>query len=273
MSPQRRCGRNMRLIGLLIALVPLAALATGTPQSSLPQSGDQTAAIPGGDARGINTAESDEQTTNAQKPRAGKPPAFVYQPPKRGAPKARIGGGTRSIRPLLALAPKHLALTSNSQPRLYWYIAPGFNNELRFRLHPVGITMAPPLLEIVLPPQPNGGIYHMDLAQHGVRLQSDLVYEWGILLEPQPHQRWRKIFSGGSMQLVEPLPAVDAATPDLRPYLAAEKGLWYDALEGVSRLLEREPGDLRFWRLQRADLLKQGKLMEAAAYEREMAGQ
>ncbi len=65
---------------------------------------------------------------SAGAPSAVPPPVFNYQPPNRGAPAQRVGGGTRSISQLSVLAPDHLARTSRARPRLYWYINPGFRN-------------------------------------------------------------------------------------------------------------------------------------------------
>ena len=54
-------------------------------------------------------------------PTASKP---VYQPPLRGAPDRRIGGGTRGgTMDLVVIAPKESAWTSQDQPRVYWFIS------------------------------------------------------------------------------------------------------------------------------------------------------
>jgi len=87
---------------------------------------------------------------------------------------------------------------------------------------------------------------------------------------PLPHQGREKIVSGGTLQLVAPDPQLRNADARQRPYWAARRGLWYDALDGVSRLVEQER-DTPHWRRQRADLLEQGGLMEAALYDRDMA--
>jgi Domain of Unknown Function (DUF928) len=197
-----------------------------------------------------------------------KPPGFVYQPPNRGAPGSRVGGGTRSIHQLLALAPPHVGLSSSDQPRLYWYQAPGFRNRLRFRLGMAGAPAA--LVDAPLDPQINGGIHHVDLARYGIHLAPGHIYNWWIVLEPDPYQSWTKVVSGGSIELAPPDPNLELASVQLRPYLAARHGLWYDALDGISRLVDDQP-DSTLWRLQRAQLLEQGSLMEAAAYDRDLA--
>jgi len=214
------------------------------------------------------------QDTKSQAPEDSSPPVFAYRPPNRGAPAGRLGGGTRGatgitgITHLSVLAPKHTAVTTQAQPRLYWYLSPGFRNDIRFRLSAAG--SARPLLEIVLPPQPNGGIQRLDLAVHEIRLEPGKLYEWGVMLEPQPHQRWPALKSLARIAVDGPDATLEDATREQRPYLAAQRGYWYDALDGISRLAEADASNPE-WRLQRASLLEQGGLVAAATYEREMA--
>jgi len=50
---------------------------------------------------------------------------LVYNPPRRGSPRAKVGGGLRgatALPTLLALAPDHLAQTVSARPALFWYI-------------------------------------------------------------------------------------------------------------------------------------------------------
>jgi len=196
------------------------------------------------------------------------PPAFSYRPPNRGAPAQRVGGGTRSISQLSVLAPDHVGRTSQARPRLYWYINPGFRNGVRFRLAKVGTTL--PLLEILLPPQPNGGIQHLDLDLYNVSLEPGIHYEWGVMLEPFAHQRLPLLISRGAILMDDSAPSLGLAPTLERPYLAAQQGYWYDAVDWISRRIESEAPGTEL-RLQRAALMEQGGLFSAALYEREMA--
>lgn len=164
-----------------------------------------------------------------------------------------------------ALAPAHVALSTNRQPRLYWHIAPGFRNRLRFEIGAVGASKL--LLETDLPPEPNGGIQHIDLGNHKVQLEPGTAYQWTVVLQPMPHERWKGVVSGGMIKVEPEDPQLQNATDHDRPYIAAKKGIWYDALDSISRLVESEP-DATHWRLERAKLLEQGGLVESTAYER-----
>lgn len=220
------------------------------------------AAAPGHSEEAASAEAATQQRQQAERP------AFVYQPPNRGAPAQRVGGGTRSISQLSVLAPPHTGLTTQLQPRLYWFINPGFRNKVRFRLAEAGAT--PPLLEIQLPRQPNGGIQYLDLKAHNIRLEPGKLYEWGVLLEPFPHQRLPPLLSHARLAVDDSYAPLQQAPLPQKPYLAAQKGYWFDALDWISQLIEAEGGDAEL-RLQRADLLEQGELLSAAAYEREMS--
>jgi hypothetical protein len=216
-----------------------------------------------------NDAQSDKPKDTVKEQNATpRLPAFVYRPPNRGAPKGRVGGGTRSINQLLALAPKHIGLTSSAQPRLYWYIASGFRNPLRFRLNAIGESA--PLLEIALAAEPTAGIYGLDLSKHGVSLQPGEIYQWVVMLDPLPHQRWKKIVSAGQIERINGTIDLTALNPEQRPFVAAQNGLWYDALDGISRQVEQDPLNPTPHQ-QRAELLAQGGLMEASLLDSDRA--
>jgi hypothetical protein len=212
--------------------------------------------------------DSDSGGNAKDKTPSGSAPAFVYRPPNRGAPARRVGGGTRSINPLSALSPPHIGLTSNAQPQLYWYIASGFQNPLRFRLNAMGDTA--PLLEIALEPKPVAGIYGLDLAKHGINLQPGEIYQWVVMLDPLPHQRWHKIVSSGQIERSDATVDLSSVAEPQRPFVAAQNALWYDALEGISKQIEADPRN-PLLRRQRADLLAQGGLMEASLLEGDRA--
>src|SRR5262249_44782001 len=78
--------------------------------------------------------------------------APVYNPPSRGAPGGRIGGGTRgggNIFVLSVLAPDHSGLTTSEQPSLYWFISKTTSLPVEVTLmDPQGIK---PILETQLP--------------------------------------------------------------------------------------------------------------------------
>jgi hypothetical protein len=206
--------------------------------------------------------------------------AFVYRPPNLGAARNTAGGATRQLKftsprnAIQVLAPEHAALTTNSQPRLYWYLRPGTRNTQLFRIS-FDRKGAPPLLEVRLPAQIKGGIQSLDLAHHRLRLTPGVAYSWQVKLEPlkesNPYRMAPNIMSSGEIRLTTASHELSRASPEQSPYLAASAGIWYDALDGVSQLVDRGGRRVAYWHQQRADLLEQAKLTVAAKYERDMA--
>ena len=89
---------------------------------------------------------------------------------------------------------------------------------------------------------------------------------------PDSAQRSKDITSGGTIRWTALDPAVQtraAATAGERPApgVYAEAGFWYDAIDSLSRLIERYPADASL-RAQRAALLEQVGLPAAAAHDK-----
>jgi len=95
-----------------------------------------------------------------------------YNPPARGAPSGRVGGGTRGLRvlPLAALAPDHTGLTISAQPALYYFLPSASGVRVAVRL--AGDPNAQPLLEKDFAPPARSGIQRLELKALGVTLAS-----------------------------------------------------------------------------------------------------
>jgi len=197
----------------------------------------------------------------------------VYQPPLRGAPGGRIGGGTRGIGDevlsLSVLAPNHAGLTAQEQPRLYWFIS-------SVTKHPIEVTVILehaiyPLLEktIALPVRP--GLHSIRLTDLDVHLSEAVPYRWFVAVVPDPERRSKDILASGIIERIE-LPEalrvkLSQADRTEMPRLYAESGIWYDALMAISELIEATPNDANL-RNRRAALLEQVGLSEVAQYEK-----
>ena len=188
-----------------------------------------------------------------------------YNPPSRGAPAGRVGGGTRSLRmlPLAALAPDHTGVTISAQPALYYFVpaSAGVRVVLRVASEP----LAQPLLEKDLPPPARTGIQKLDLKALGVTLAPGVEYRWTV--------SDARINSTGFIRRVDPsaelsrkLNGVPAGRS--RYTLLAREGVWYDALDEVSRAAENEKAGTTAGR-HRAALLEQIGLKEIAQHERQ----
>ena len=195
-----------------------------------------------------------------------------YTPPLRGAPSSvsRVGGGTRSLTAqrfdLAVLAPDHVGLTTRAQPTLYWFVSEPVDD-------PVELTVVDPqsletLLELRLPAPVEPGVHALHLARHGVELAPDVIYQWFVAVVPDETQRSADVVAAGEIRRVAPPPELPAgADPAREAERYAAAGIWYEALDGVSRRIAARPGDAGP-RDARAALLAQVGLERPAAWDR-----
>ncbi len=205
-------------------------------------------------------------------------PKVVYVPPKRGAPDSRVGAGSRGIGvewPVVsAVAPEHTGLTVREQPTLFWFLSKAATQPLRLT-----ITEAQgdqPLIDTRIIPPSSPGIQGVRLADYGVRLLPGVHYRWRITLVPDPDHPSGYIYAGGAIERAE-LPEtlskqlVGAGQLEAAA-LYAKEGFWYDAVTTLSEMIHAAPRDPNL-RAQRAGLLAQVGLPEAAAYDMSKASE
>lgn len=268
--------RNLLIIGTLITgtllMFPFPALAAGEAE------GKPVVETPKEKKTTVPPSEEQKEKpspkgTEFQDQKSVAPVSTpVYQPPLRGAPGGRVGGGTRGIgdeiTTLFVLAPNHVGLTVQEQPTLYWYLSKPTNL-------PIEVTVIEdkavfPILEkqISVPIQP--GINRIRLSDHGVSLSLGKEYRWFMAAIPAADRRSKDIIAGGIIERVEvPEPLrVKLSQTDKQniPHLYAESGIWYDTILAISELIEANPKDMVL-RRQRAALLEQVGLSEVAQYE------
>ncbi|MCK5091489.1 MAG: DUF928 domain-containing protein, partial [Gammaproteobacteria bacterium] len=190
----------------------------------------------------------------------------VYKPPKRGAPAARVGGGTRGVDGVLpdvyVLAPDHVGLTTHEQPTLSWYMSKPTAIHFEFSL--IDENGIEPLLELTLEAgNLKAGIQGLDLAKYGIKLKPEVQYQWSVALVPDSKKRSSDVIASGMIErrgvdnsIAERLSKADAQED---VFIYAEKGYWYDAVSELSVLIDKNPGN-KVLRQQRAELLKQAGL-------------
>jgi uncharacterized protein DUF928 len=185
----------------------------------------------------------------------------VYNPPSRGAPGGRIGGGTRgggNIFVLSVLAPDHSGFTTSEQPSLYWFISKP--TALPIELTVMDSQGIKPLLETKLPSPAEPGIQRVRLADYNVHLAPGAAYRWFVAVVPDADRRSKDILAGGAIERVDLQEDVKAklaqASDNEVPFVYAQAGLWYDALKSISDLIDAAPQNQEL-RNERTALLKQ----------------
>jgi hypothetical protein len=198
---------------------------------------------------------------------------FTYKPPVRGAPASRVGGGHRGSAAvtgeLAVLAPDHTGLTTRSQPTLYWYLSEPAN--ARLDLTVTNDEQIDPLLEQVIGIPKTAGIQSLDLAKAGATLKPGVEYRWFVSLTPDETQRSNDVVASGTIEYVVPDAGLESRTARADELtlarIYAEDGIWYDAIDSISRAIDENPGNANL-HARRAGMLEQVGLKSAADYDR-----
>jgi hypothetical protein len=214
----------------------------------------------------------------AQQADAPKPAAspVAYKPPMRGAPLTRVGGGTRTGGAALTvnvLAPADTGYTTQEKPTIYWFVSEQVDSpvELTITSNASLQEAATPALEVTLQPPVAKGVHALRLADHGITLKPGVEYQWFVAVVRNPAQRANDTIAGGTIKRVEDSAAVEQQLKQTSqaqwPAVYAEAGIWYDAIDQVSKGIAADRGNRQLLE-QRAALLEQVGLKEAAAYDR-----
>jgi len=198
-----------------------------------------------------------------------------YHPPKNAvaAPRKDGDAGSRgwsvNLPSIYVLAPNHTGLTTRGQPSLFWYQSGPASTRIELTLSEP--KNPKPLLRVGADKADPGGIHRLSLGRYNVKLAPGVLYKWTVALIPDPNNRSRDLVASDTIQRIEPDAQLKAAVAGSKGLgtaaVYASSGIWYDALEAISDEMNAAPKD-RDIRMQRASLLEQAGLREAAAAER-----
>ncbi len=94
-----------------------------------------------------------------------------------------------------------------------------------------------------------------------------MTYRWSVALVLDEDQRHKDVIGGGAIARIRPSPTLRAelekAGPGGAGHTYATNGMWYDALDFVSRWILERPGEPSL-RSRRAEFLEQPGLKAAA---------
>jgi len=209
---------------------------------------------------------------------------IVYNPPSditewknanhsRGVSRGVSRGPSRGIRGACQSISKDFSLrvlvpgignTISEQPTLYWSISQPLSAQFELTLKPImppgSFEFPEPLIDKTVHLSVNKGIQALSLVQHNAKLDINTQYEWSISLVCDSENPSINIFDSGIIKRVEPSNTLNerikGANERQLPYIYAENGVWYDALDTLSRLIQKDNS----LSTVRASLLKQGGL-------------
>jgi hypothetical protein len=191
--------------------------------------------------------------------------AVNYRPPLRDDSRVMAGAGSRTAdgktARLEALVPDHVGLTTNAQPVLYWYASTPVDVNVEISL--VNKGEAASLLMTVVDSRNVAGIHQLDLSDHKISLQPEVLYQWSVAAVSGEGGHPENIVASGIIEHMEPGEGLRNRIRKVRGIALVEvyayEGLWYDALESISSMIEESPEDRNLVAI-RASLLDQAGL-------------
>ena len=212
-----------------------------------------------------------EQTQAVKGPQANKPsavrPTILYKPPLRDDTHDVVSQSAQSMEGkatiLQILAPDHTGLTLQSQPTLYWYAHTPV--AVRFTITAIEKNGANPLLKVDI--KKAAGIQQLDLGKHGISLQPELSYQWSVVQVMDKGKQSTTTIASGIIERMKPGEGLSSrikksqGTELVNVY--AIEGIWYDALETISSMINKSPEDKNLIAIRKS-LLEQAGLHLAA---------
>jgi hypothetical protein len=204
--------------------------------------------------------------------------APVFKSPfPSNAPKVRVDGHVRgsddALLTLTVLAPEEVGLTTKAQPVLFWYQSKA--SRTKFELTISEGKSISPLLEVKFDQLPTDGIQRIRLADHKITLEPGVEYRWTVAMVLDEENRSKDVLASGVIKRVAPADKLQkrltSAKDDDLPFIYADEGIWYDSLEALSALIDKQPQNKKLYE-ERAVYFTQVGLHDAAMHEFRLAG-
>lgn len=153
--------------------------------------------------------------------------------------------------------------TTAAQPNLYWSISKPVSATLVVTLIPVvapdSFDYPEPLIDTTVNRAVNAGINMLSLADHKVSLETNREYEWSVSIICDPKNLSLSINATGKIKRIIPSPdlatQIKAANQEPLVSIYANNGIWYDAFDVLSQLINQS-GNNEKLRNTRVSLLK-----------------
>ncbi len=196
----------------------------------------------------VSSAAEQAQAIDSPKARSTTiRPAILYKAPLRDDPPAVVSQSARSMEGkatiLQVLAPDHAGLTLQPQPILYWYARTPIT--VRFTIAATEKPGANPLLKVDI--KKGAGIQQLDLGKHDISLQPELSYQWSVVQLMDKGKQSTTTIASGIIERIKPGEGLSSrikksqGTELVNVY--AIEGIWYDALETISSMIDSSPED------------------------------
>ena len=192
-----------------------------------------------------------EQAHEAKDPQVNKPlaarPAISYKAPLSDDSPVVTNTSAQTMEgnatTLQVLAPDHTGLTVQPQPTLYWHASTP--TAVRFSIAAIEKHGAKPLLQVDI--KKAAGIQQLDLGKHGFSLQPELSYQWSVATVLDKNSQSTATIASGFIERIEPGEGLSSRIKKNQGIklvdVYAVEGIWYDALETISLMIDKSPED------------------------------
>lgn len=200
------------------------------------------------------------------------PAKLVSEDPPLVFPKAKRGEveviEKQIIEPpdIATLAPEHVGLSLDSQPSFYWFLSKPWQGALEFSLVHADNPEESEIIPLKSEKGFDAGIHGVSLSEHDITLKPGVKYEWFVSLVIDSEQRAGDLVASGAIEYR----AQVATRGEKNIKQLAEMGAWYDAIDRLSRQIDKKPENTLL-RRQRAALLHQVDLKEVVILDKKMA--
>jgi len=165
---------------------------------------------------------------------------------------------------LQALAPDHTGLTIQPQPTLYWTMRS--KAAIHFAITELA-DGAKPILKTAIDKGP--GIQQLDLARYDIALKPGTRYRWSVTQAVKDGDKSTDIIASGVIERIKPGEGLSSRIERVRGVALVDvyaiEGIWYDALQTISSMIDKTPGDRNLLAI-RQSLLDQVGVNEIAKY-------
>lgn len=183
----------------------------------------------------------------------------------------RLGGGARGEGDgpeVFLLVSARLGRTVSARPTIYWYLTEDTEADLDLVIAEPAASQ--PLFRKRYQGHFEKGLHDFSLAEASEDLKPGVRYQVTVTIQQDPADPSVNPFSTGLIERVAPPASLAAAgqAPTASEY--CQEGLWYDALEALTRAIAREPANPHL-RHQRLGLLRQQQVFLSFAPDKKWA--
>jgi len=195
-------------------------------------------------------ASTAEQKPIKKDSQAGKPatimPNITYKPPLLDDIADMTADSTKGMKGktviLQVLAPNHTGITMQPQPTLYWTMRS--KATIHFTITEIAAG-AEPILKAEIEKGP--GIQQLDLTQNDISLKPGTRYRWSVTQVIKEGDKSTDIIASGVIERIKPGEGLSNRIKRVRGMALVDvyaiEGIWYDALQTISSMIDETPED------------------------------